>query len=88
MIEVGDTEVVENLLISIKNCVLEVFRRFDASNGTIFYGDLKIIILNREATEAETKKKSGSNTFSEFIDKMGALENELLCSIFSIIFVC
>ncbi len=58
VMKMRDTEVIKNLLMSVKNCV-PVIGCFNASNGTLSYGNLKIILLNEKATEAEAKNRSG-----------------------------
>lgn len=56
VIDVTEVDVVENLLRLIKNCVPEMIRRFDASNGMRSYEELKMILLHEAATEAVAKK--------------------------------
>ncbi len=42
--------------MSVKSSVPEVIHRFDTSNGSSSYNNLKIILLNEETIEEEAKK--------------------------------
>ncbi|XP_044765740.1 uncharacterized protein LOC123321992 [Coccinella septempunctata] len=55
--EMKEEDILENFLMAIYNSVPEVIRRYDASGGKISLNEIKSMMLNTEATEAEAKAR-------------------------------
>ncbi len=57
--KVEEEQIVGNFVAAIKPYVKEVFHRYDAANGKLSIEELRILLLNEEASEEESKKRSG-----------------------------
>lgn len=57
--KVDENLIVGNFVAAIKPYVKEVVHRYDAANGKLTLEELRILLLNEEASEEESKKRSG-----------------------------